>query len=148
MATPVKAAGGVVYKPAEKEESPSVPKVLMIYRRNVWDLPKGTKESDESRRTCATREVSEEVGVDSPIVKGDLGTTYHEYNRDGDRYGKTTYWYAMQINGQSSFTPQKEEDIEEVRWMSLNDAKEVVEFDNLKKLLDRFEVWYWDQHQD
>lgn len=148
MATPIKAAGGVVYKPARQDESPSAPKVLMIYRRDVWDLPKGKKESEESRRDCAIREVSEEVGIDSPAIKGDLGTTYHEYNRDEDRYGKTTYWYAMQINGQNSFTPQEEEDIEEVRWMTVYDAKKEVEFDNLKKLLDRFEVWYWDQHQD
>jgi 8-oxo-dGTP pyrophosphatase MutT (NUDIX family) len=146
MATPVKAAGGILYK-VDKENKDKGPDVLLIYRRDAWDLPKGKKETDESRRDCAVREVSEEVGVDPPNIDGDLGTTYHEYDRNGERYGKTTYWYAMQILNGVSFTPQSEEGIEKVEWTSLYKAKEKVAFDNLKKLLDRFEVWYWDNYE-
>lgn len=147
MTSKVKAAGGVVYKPSDQEEQPAEPLVLMIYRRQVWDLPKGKKEEDESRRQCATREVSEEVGSEVPVINGDLGTTYHEYTRDDTRYGKTTFWYAMQLDEESGFNPQQEEEIEKVEWVPLYKAKKRAEFDNLKKLLDRFEVWYWDHYK-
>lgn len=146
MANPIKAAGGVVYKPQSTDQQTAAPDVLLIYRRDLWDLPKGKKEDEETRKQCAVREVSEEIGVDNPIIIGDIGTTYHEYNRNEERIGKTTYWYAMKLNGEPSFIPQKKEGIEDVEWFSLYKAKEKVGFENLQKLLDRFEVWYWDNH--
>ena len=45
------AAGGIVKKNNQ---------ILMIYRNNKWDLPKGKIEDDEEIKTCAIREVKEE----------------------------------------------------------------------------------------
>lgn len=146
MAEPVKAAGGIVYDVNGSTEEAFQPKVLLIYRRENWDLPKGKLEDDESKSACAIREVSEEVGVETPEIVDYLGTTYHEYERDQTRYGKTTYWYAMQLDGDETFQPQEEEDIEQVEWVTLSDAKEKVAFDNLEKLLDRFQVWAHDKY--
>lgn len=146
MAEPVKAAGGIVYDVNGSSGKAFQPKVLLIYRRETWDLPKGKMEEDESKSACAIREVAEEVGVDPPGIVDYLGTTYHEYERDQTRYGKTTYWYAMQLDGEGTFNPQKEEDIEQVQWVPLSEAKDKVGYDNLKKLLDRFEVWTHDNY--
>lgn len=146
MAEPVKAAGGIVYEMNGSNEDAFQPKVLLIYRRENWDLPKGKMEEGESKSACAVREVSEEVGVEPPEIVDYLGTTYHEYKRGEVRYGKTTYWYAMQLNGDETFQPQQEEDIEKVQWVPLSDAKEKVAFDNLIKLLARFEVWSHDNY--
>ena len=52
----VKAAGGIVYN-ANNE-------LLMIYRNNKWDLPKGKIEKGETPKQCALREVEEETGVE------------------------------------------------------------------------------------
>lgn len=146
MAEPVKAAGGIVYDVNGSSGEAFQPKVLLIYRRESWDLPKGKLEEGESKSACAVREVAEEVGVAPPEIVDYLGTTYHEFERDRMRYGKTTYWYAMQINDDEKFQPQQEEGIEKVQWVPLSDAKEKVAFDNLKKLLDRFKVWAHDNY--
>ena len=51
----VLAAGGIVINRFNE--------VLLIYRRTMWDLPKGHIEKNETPETCALREVSEETGL-------------------------------------------------------------------------------------
>lgn len=138
----IKAAGGVVFRIVSSE---SEPRVLLIFRRNVWDLPKGKLEPDEDIEQCAVREVSEEVGIESkPHVLARLTDTYHEYERDEISFGKTTYWYVMELTSDDDpiFHPQKEEGIESVKWQPLNEAKELVGYKNLVDVLQSFESWY------
>jgi len=134
---PVIAAGGLVYRYKD-----GMLEVLLIYRRGAWDIPKGKLEKRESIAMCAYREVSEEIGVKQPmIVISNPFTTYHEYNEDGKTMGKTTYWYPMILDGGYQLKPEKEEDIEEVRWTAFSEAKQNVAFQNLKDLLDNFSGW-------
>ncbi|MFH5885493.1 NUDIX hydrolase [Halalkalibaculum sp. DA3122] len=135
---PVTAAGGVLYKMNGQD-----PEVLLIFRRGIWDLPKGKLEVEESIRECARREVSEEVGSALPEVLHKLGTTYHEYEEQGENFGKTTHWYAMQLGSEfgGDFTPEQEEDITEVAWFPLEEAKETVGFENLRMVLIKLEQW-------
>ena len=133
----VTAAGGVLFK-AEGEET----EVLLIFRRGVWDLPKGKKEPDETVDECARREVSEEVGCPPPEVCDRIATSYHEYEEKGERIGKTTVWYAMKTSIRSEFQPEKQEGISEIRWFSLKEALEHVGYDNLKSVLRKFGSWY------
>src|SRR5215831_16424428 len=51
----IKAAGGLVLNDHEE--------VLLIYRRNMWDLPKGKLDEGEKLRAAALREVQEETGL-------------------------------------------------------------------------------------
>ena len=53
--TLVQAAGGLV----ENDEG----KVLIIFRRGKWDLPKGKMDEGETPALCAIREVEEETGL-------------------------------------------------------------------------------------
>ncbi len=131
----ITAAGGVVVDTRDKD---SDPQVLLIYRRGVWDLPKGKLEEGESIEECAIREVSEEVGLETaPTVVSPLIQTYHEYERSNTRYGKTTHWYLMKLNSDNyKLVPQKEEGIEKVEWVPLERAKEKVGYDNLKLVLE------------
>jgi len=134
---PVTAAGGVVYK-----NETNHPKVLLIFRRGVWDLPKGKLEDGETIRECAVREVAEEVGIEKhPEITHTLDDTYHEYDQGGVHYGKTTHWFAMRLTTDpvSGFKPQKQEGIEEVEWVSLQEAKTRVGYENLFDVLTSFE---------
>lgn len=133
---PVAAAGGVVYEYREGVEEPLV---LLILRNGVWDIPKGKLEKGESTEMCAVREVAEETGTELPILISVLGETYHEYPEKKKIIGKTTYWYSMIFGKKQVFTPQGNEGIEKVSWVSLSQAKEVVGFENLKLVLDLFE---------
>src|SRR5690625_1137348 len=128
------AGGGLIFRdgPGKKE-----PEVLLIFRRGVWDLPKGKQEQNETIEECAVREVAEETGVSKlPRIISPLIQTYHEYERGDVRYGKTTYWYAMRLPfEEASFAPEEKEGIKKVEWHALQTAKDRVGFDNLRDVL-------------
>ncbi|MCB9251411.1 MAG: NUDIX domain-containing protein [Flavobacteriales bacterium] len=105
----IKAAGGLVQN--QKNE------ILLIRRLGVWDLPKGKLEKDETKRKGAAREVEEECGISKVKVLNKINTTYHVYRAKNRWMLKTTYWFVMNYAGDETPVPQKEENIEEVRWI-------------------------------
>ncbi len=106
----IEAAGGVVFN--DKNE------VLVIYRRNSWDLPKGKIDEGESPEQAAVREVQEETGLVKVNLSKHLHDTYHTYEMKGKRILKKTYWYEMRTTD-IHLTPQYEEDIEKAEWVNL-----------------------------
>lgn len=115
----IKAAGGVVTNKSGE--------VLMIYRNDRWDLPKGKKESNEKKRECAIREVQEETGIDNIIISGKKYKTLHIYNTYGKWEMKKTFWYPMQYLGDEVvFKPQTEEGISECRWVKPEEMEEYI----------------------
>jgi len=104
----IRASGGVV----EDENG----KVLMIFRRGHWDLPKGKIDEGEKKRQAGIREVEEETGIKNPRVLSKLCTTRHSYRlKSGVRALKKTYWFMMKASNQK-LKPQVSEDIVEARW--------------------------------
>jgi 8-oxo-dGTP pyrophosphatase MutT (NUDIX family) len=106
----IEAAGGLIRN--SKNE------LLMIFRLEKWDLPKGKIEKGESVREAAIRECEEETGVKGLSIIKELENTYHVYTLKEKPILKQTYWFEMFTNEVSSLTPQIEEDITEVKWMS------------------------------
>ena len=130
---PVTAAGGYVGCPLPDDVA-----LLLIHRRGVWDLPKGTKEPSESVETCARREVCEEVGVDAVSLLRGLGTTRHGYP-DGDHYAvKTTHWYLMRTP-ERSFEPDRREGIRHVSRARWDVAQRHLGYDTLRCHMERVE---------
>ena len=107
--TPIDAAGGVV-----EDESG---RVLMIYRRGRWDLPKGKCDQGEHFDECALREVSEETGLQELKLKNKICDTYHIYTQNKQALLKKTAWYAMTGTHKENLVPQAEESIMEARWI-------------------------------
>lgn len=104
------AAGGVIRNPSGK--------VLLIFRRGYWDLPKGKLDEGETIENCALREVREETGLAEVELGAKLGTTYHEYydkwtHRDVE---KETHWFSMTALDGQQLIPQTEEEIEQIIW--------------------------------
>lgn len=126
----INAAGGVLYY---KEKSP--PTILLIKRNGVWDLPKGKLEEGESIEECAVREVAEEVGVSLPRIKEFLCETYHEYEMNGNKIGKKTYWFSMETTQTENLTPQIEEGITDLEWVEVSKALDRVGYQNLVKVI-------------
>jgi len=128
---PCIAAGGVVL-------NSDAGMILLIKRNGVWDLPKGKLEEGETIPECAVREVEEETGLKALQIKSALCETYHEYKEHGKLIGKTTHWFLM--NGidipKQSLTPQKDEGITDLKWEELNRSRELLGYENLKKVVD------------
>lgn len=108
----IKAAGGLVRK---KD------KVLMIYRLKKWDLPKGKLEKSETSSEGAIREVEEECNIKVKL-NAKICSTYHTYTMKNKNILKKTTWYLMDCIDDSKKKPQLEEDIEELKWMTLKEV--------------------------
>jgi len=133
------AGGGILYRLANKSENTTT-EIALIKRMGVWDLPKGKQDAGESIIDCARREVAEELGIEWPKVHKHLGQTWHTYIENGEEVLKTTYWYAMFPNDNNpEFTPQAKEQIEQVKWIPVEDTFEMVAYDNLLPILHAFE---------
>ncbi|GAB3782534.1 hypothetical protein GCM10028818_38600 [Spirosoma horti] len=109
----IKAAGGVVFKGD---------RMLLMFRRGVWDLPKGKLDNGESSRQGAAREVEEETGVRVSVSER-ICTTWHTYTLNGNRILKRTKWYRMAVVNDSRMAPQTEEDIEKLAWFDKRETK-------------------------
>lgn len=109
----IKAAGGVVTKSNQ---------ILFIHRLGKWDLPKGKFEKGESPAQCALREVEEECSIQAKLGV-EIGRTWHTYTSNRKSILKKTYWYAMENLDDSKMKPQREEGIEDIQWLSHQEAK-------------------------
>jgi ADP-ribose pyrophosphatase YjhB (NUDIX family) len=117
--TLIKAAGGLVKN--EKD------KILMIFRRNRWDLPKGKLDKNEKFEDCAIREVEEETGLKNVKLNSPLLVTYHTYHEGTKHLLKESHWFNMTVTGEQNLTPQIEEDISDIKWMNQNEINSYLE---------------------
>lgn len=114
--TVIQAGGGLVLN--EKNE------ILLIFRRGKWDLPKGKLDKGETISACAVREVEEETGLKEVTLIEPLIITYHTYHEGSRFILKESHWYRMKVSGNQTLTPQTEEDILEVKWITKKEAKQ------------------------
>lgn len=109
----IKAAGGVIINGNQQ---------LLMFRRGVWDLPKGKLEDSESSRQGAAREVEEETGIRVSVGER-ICTTWHTYSLNGNPVLKRTKWYRMEVLDDSRMAPQEDEDIEKLAWLNHRDTQ-------------------------
>jgi 8-oxo-dGTP pyrophosphatase MutT (NUDIX family) len=128
---PQQAAGGLVLKDNH---------ILTIFKRYVWDFPKGHLEEGESDTCAALREVEEETGIDHLFITDDLGYMYHIYQETADSafVFKTTHWFAMRTTSLKQPVPQIEETISKVQWIPLTEIMTMTMYLSMKHLLSRF----------
>ena len=123
----IHAAGGIVQN--EKQE------ILMIYRLEKWDFPKGKVETGEECAEAAVREVEEETGLKDITLGSPLPSTFHTYELRGEPILKETHWYKMRAHSQS-LTPQTVEDISQAVWVPIEEVSGKLEesYPSLKAL--------------
>ena len=103
-------AGGGIVKNNEN-------KILMIFRRGKWDLPKGKLDKGEKIEDCAIREVEEETGLKNVQLNFPLLVTHHTYHEGTKFILKESHWFTMTVTAEQKLTPQTEEDIFDIKWV-------------------------------
>ncbi len=126
----IKAAGGVVTKAKN---------ILFIYRLGKWDLPKGKFDKGETPAQCAVREVEEECNIQVKLGP-EICKTWHTYTHNRKSILKKTYWYVMESADDTAMAPQKEEGIEDIRWLNHHEAKTALvnSYPSMRYLYKRF----------
>jgi len=125
------AAGGVVLRLGDHGAE-----VALLGRVNdgSWVFPKGTPTSGESLEETALREVREETGLDVRIVRP-LGEMTYSFAASGERVHKIVHFFLMEATGGDPSLHDAEYD--EVRWVTVLDARRMLSFDTYRDVLDR-----------
>ncbi len=125
----IDAAGGVVRNNRGE--------LLMIFRNNHWDLPKGKRDNGENIGETALREVEEECSIGELNLFDLIDTTYHTYHEQGEIVLKATHWFAMTHRGNTQPSPQAIEGIEKAEWTPVEKLNEYAEslFPSIREIL-------------
>jgi 8-oxo-dGTP pyrophosphatase MutT (NUDIX family) len=119
-------AGGVAFR--WKESRPEVAIVCMKPKLR-WQLPKGIVDPGETPQVTAVREVREEAGVETDLIK--LIETIEYWYRSIKygkpvRYHKFVHFYLLKYR--SGEVSNHDHEVEEARWVSLDEAIEMLDF--------------------
>jgi 8-oxo-dGTP pyrophosphatase MutT (NUDIX family) len=99
-----------------------VPKRRAPDGSRVLALPKGHPDRGESALAAAEREVREETGARQLEPLDELGEARYWYRRDGETIGKSVTFFLFETP--SAQLDDHDEEVEEVRWMDLLQARE------------------------
>ncbi len=110
--------------------------IVAVNPSRRWQLPKGLVDEDESAEHAALREVREEAGIECEIV-GNIETIEYWYfgNEKGGRvrYHKFVLFFLMKyISGDIT---DHDHEISEVRWVSPDEAIEMLDFKSEKEVI-------------
>ena len=119
-------AGGVAFRHDGEEIQIAIVSVKPSLR---WQLPKGIVDPGETPEFTAVREVREEAGIDTSLLRL-IETIEYWYQREQYgrriRYHKFVHFYLLQY--QSGDVANHDHEIEESRWVSFEAALEMLEF--------------------
>jgi len=126
-------AGGVVFR-GEKGSVEVV--IVSVGGQNRWQLPKGLVEAGENPEIAAVREAREEGGVSSEVVQLIETIEYWYAGLDNGirvRFHKRVHFYLLRyISGD---TKEHDWEVNEARWVPINDATSQLAFDNERRVM-------------
>jgi 8-oxo-dGTP pyrophosphatase MutT (NUDIX family) len=128
-------SGGVVFRPAGTTHEVALIRVARA-DGHAWVLPKGWVERGEDLEQTAVREVREETGLDAKILRK-LGEIMYEFYSKADRSRvlKTVHLFLLECLGGD--TAHHDDEVEEVRWFSLDDAVKTLTHKNERDMLEK-----------
>jgi 8-oxo-(d)GTP phosphatase len=127
--TPVRAAGGVVWRPARDDVE-----VCVVHRPRYddWSLPKGKLEPGEHPLLAAVREVAEETSVRA-VPQARLPQVQYMM-RDG--MPKTVDYWSMQAVDEGGFEAHAE--VDQLQWLPIDEAEHRVSYSHDVSVLRAF----------
>jgi 8-oxo-dGTP pyrophosphatase MutT (NUDIX family) len=151
----IKAAGALVHRqtsgtPGSGTINKNLLEILLVHRPKYqdWSFPKGKLDPGETAEAAAVREVEEETGV--PVAL-DTPLGHVEYHTEGVKNLQVTtrksvqYYIAHEISpgfaemqARKPVKPASEKEIDDVQWVTLSRAEELLTYRDDHKVLRRF----------
>ena len=124
------ASGGVIYRDVNEKE------IIICHRSktNLFALPKGKSENDESLENTALREVLEERGLECKIVKP-IGTIEYLVPQREKYFPKEVTFYLMEVIGGD--LENHDQEFDEVKWIKIEKAKTILTFQSESDIINK-----------
>ena len=127
-------AGGIVFRRPPGEESPRF--LLIRDSYDNWGFPKGHLEDGESPAEAARRETIEETGLEHVVLQGPIRVIDWHFRFRGRHIHKYCHFFLFESPAGEP-APQTAEGITACQWRSLDEALEVLSYDNARGVLKR-----------
>lgn len=111
-------AGGIVFKRLPQ----GIFVAFLLDPFSKWTFAKGHVEPGEKSERAALRETEEEMGLKDLRVVDYLGKIDFWFQSEGVRVHKFVYYYLLEAPPGARGKPQREERIQKVAWVPINDA--------------------------
>jgi len=126
----IQAAGAVLWRYSASKKI----EIALVHRPRYddWSLPKGKVEEKESHIACAFREVLEETGY-TPVFGPEIGQATYKVE-EGKKLVR--YWSARATD--APHAPVDKNEIDEVLWLEVKDARKKLTLDDDREIVDFF----------
>lgn len=112
--------------------------LISVGADNRWQLPKGLVDKGESSEDAALREVREEAGINAEMIDRIDRVEYWYFSKEQGhpvRYHKFVYFYLLRYK--SGDVRDHDHEVNEARWVNIDDAIKMLAFDNEKKVMEK-----------
>lgn len=128
-------AGGVAFR--WRNSTPEIA-IVSVKPKLRWQLPKGIVDPGESPQVTAVREVREEAGVETDLIK--LIETIEYWYRSVKygkpvRYHKFVHFYLMEYK--RGDVAGHDHEVEEARWVSFDEALALLDFKSEREVVEK-----------
>ena len=128
-------AGGVAFRWRDSEPEIAI---VSVKPKRRWQLPKGIVDPGETPQLTAVREVREEAGIETDLIKL-IETIEYWYRsvRYGKpvRYHKFVHFYLLEYK--SGDVANHDHEVEESRWVSFDEALELLDFKSERDVVEK-----------
>ncbi len=106
--------------------------------KDVWALPKGLIGPGEKPAETASREVTEETGIQGRLVQK-LGDVRYVYTWEGERIFKVVSFYLLRyLRGRlGDIPPEHAHEVDAARWLPLADATRLLAYKGEREMAER-----------
>ncbi|MCS7165413.1 MAG: NUDIX domain-containing protein [Candidatus Calescibacterium sp.] len=101
--------------------------------KNIWILPRGRVEDNENMEDTVVREIREETGIISKVLRKVGVIKYNYYSREGFFCEKEVHFYLVKITKYEKFVPNEE--IQDMKWVPVEDALKTLSYPKEREIL-------------